>query len=416
VNSLLYRVRFPTVVLLLVTSLVWRHGLLFVASLIVLLTIVVTWLWERYSLERVEYHRHLSQRRAFFGEEIELTIEVVNRKILPLPWLEAQDDVPMALPIVDGEVVRTHQETRGRMTNLFSLGWYEQVRRRYRVRCDARGHFAFGPVRLRSGDLFGFTSRETVLPGEDALLVYPRVVPISRLGLPARDPFGDLRTRQWIFHDPMRTIGVREYVHGDDPRQIHWGATARTQQLQVKIPEPTTTYRLVVFLNLNTQGTHWWWPGFSPNLVELAIVTAASVANWAIEADFQVGLAVNGNWRMTDQKVRIAPSRDPEQLTHVLEALASVVPFATMPLDSLIRLESRELAYGATLVVVTAVLDEAIVAELLALKATGHRVALMLIGDDTKELSLPGIQIFRVGGEDTWRDLTEITARQSGIA
>ncbi|MCL4466537.1 MAG: DUF58 domain-containing protein [Chloroflexi bacterium] len=400
---------------LLVTSLVLRSGLLFVVSLALLLVATASRLWDKYCLTGVEYRRHFSQTRAFFGEEVELTVEITNRKLLPLAWLEVEDELPTELEPRQGRLTPSHKAGRSLLLNLLSLRWYERVRRHYRLRCDVRGYHSFGPATLRSGDLFGFYRRGTTVENEDHLLVYPRVVPLGRLGLPAKDPFGDRKARQWLFEDPLRIAGTREYVYGDSLRRVDWKATARTQRLQVRLHEPTTTYRLVIFLNLNTFGGYWWWLGYDRDLLELSISVAASVANWATEQGYQVGLLANGNARRSDQTVKVVPSRDPNQLTHILEALAKVLPFATMPLEGLLRLESNELPYGATLVVVTAVLNEEITHELLALKAAGHRIALLLVGDQVPSFHWEGIAVYRIGGEATWRDLREIAGESLSV-
>ena len=403
--------RFYIALALLVVSLVLRHGLLFLISLVLLLALAVAWFWGRHCLERVEYRRYFRPSRAFFGEEVELTVEVVNRKLLPMAWLQVEDEIPSALAPVKGAVAESHKQERSLLLNLLSLSWYERVRRRYRIRCDTRGYHTFGPARLRSGDIFGFHIRELDVPDQDSLLVYPRVVPIAQLGLPSQDPFGDIKIRQWIFEDPLRSVGVREYAYGDSLRRIHWKATARTQKLQAKVYEPSTTYRLVILLNLHTYGRSWWWLGYDSHLLELAVSVAASVANWAAERGYQVGLSANGNVRGSDQRIKISASRNPEQLTHILEALAKAQPFAAFPLEALLDLESRELPYGVTLVIVTSVLTEESLAGLMAVRAAGHRVALLLIGDEAPDFSHPGLTVYRIGGQARWREMEEIAAR-----
>ena len=52
-------------------------------------------------------------------------------------------------------------------------------------------------------------------------------VPVERLGIPARQPFGDFKAVQQLATDPLRLRGVREYAQGDNPRFVHWKATAR---------------------------------------------------------------------------------------------------------------------------------------------------------------------------------------------
>jgi uncharacterized protein (DUF58 family) len=45
-------------------------------------------------------------------------------------------------------------------------------------------------VRISSGDIFGFAIRREEIEEMDTLIVYPKVVPVTMLGLPANRPFG----------------------------------------------------------------------------------------------------------------------------------------------------------------------------------------------------------------------------------
>jgi uncharacterized protein (DUF58 family) len=397
---------------LLLAGILLRNGLLFIVGLMLLLAVALTWLWERVCLRGVEHRRWLSQRRAFFGEEIELVVEVVNRKLLPLPWLVVDESLPSELAPAGAAVTPSHTAGRSLLRLVLALRPYERVRRHYRIHCGARGEHIFGPTTLRSGDIFGFTTREQALPVETRLLIYPRVVPVEELGLPSRDPFGDVAVRQWLFQDPLRTVGVRDYVPGDSPRRIHWAATARRQALQVKLFEPTTTFQLILMLNLNTHGEAWWWPTYLPDPLETLIMAAASVAAWAVERGDAVGLYANASLRYTPGRLRLPPGRDPAQLTHILESLARIVPFASLPLERLLALEHAALPFGATVVAVTAVLNEAILAELQALHAAGHPVALLLVGEHPP-LTLPGIRIHRLGEPARWRELETLAPAQT---
>jgi uncharacterized protein (DUF58 family) len=281
---------------------------------------------------------------------------------------------------------------------LLSLRWYERVRRRYRIDCTVRGDHLLGPATLRSGDAFGFETREQVQAGQGSLLVYPRMVPIERLGLPAVDPLGERASRDWLLEDPARTVGVREYVRGDSRRRIHWGATARSGALQVRLYEPSTEVRLVICLNVDTLGDGWW-RGYDPELLELSISVAASVAAWAVDEGRQVGLVANAALARSAGSIGLAPGRDPEQLTAILTLLARALPISTVPFGELLARERRGFPYGATLVVVTPRLDARIGEELRALRAAGHRVAVLLTGDrDGRDATrtLPGIVIIRV--------------------
>jgi uncharacterized protein (DUF58 family) len=390
----------------LLVSLLVREGQLFIIGAILLLVVGVARVWERYCLVGLGYTRSLGQERAFMGEDVPLTIEVVNDKPLPLAWVEIEDTVPGApLSLEPVHTSPSHMSGRRVLTMLLSVRWYERVRRHYTVHCRARGFHAFGPATLRTGDVFGLSGQETVLTSMQYLLVYPKIVPLERLGLPASNPFGDRPVRQqWLFEDPLRTIGVRDYRPGDSPRRLHWKATARApgQTLQVKLFEPTTAHRVHILLNVSTSDQNWSWQGYDPEALEAAITTAASVANWATERGLLVGLGANAKIFHSTASVRIAPSRDPRQLMHVLEALAKLVPLASMSAEGLIELESRELAYGTTVVMVTAVAGQALIQQLLQLKRGGHQPVLLLITSAEQPLApLAGMTAYAIRIEDT---------------
>jgi Protein of unknown function DUF58 len=390
----------------LLVSLLLREAQLFVVGVILLLVAGVSWVWQRYCLNGLGYRRSLGQVRAMFGEEVSLTLEIVNDKPLPLAWLEIEDMVPgVGLSLTPAHVGPSHIPGRRLLGILLSVRWYERVRRHYRVLCGARGFHAFGPATLRTGDVFGLATQEIEIPGEDYLLVYPKIVPLERLGLPARNPFGDVPLRrQWLFEDPMRTVGVRDYRPGDNPRRLHWKATARApgQALQVKLFEPTTTHRLHILLNISTGGPNWSWQGYDPEVLEAAIATAASVANWATERGFLIGLAANAKLFRSSAAVRIPPSRDPRQLMHVLEALAKLVPMPTMAAETLVELEGRELAYGTTVVMITAFANQDLVHQLQRLRRAGHQPAMLLITSAEQPLApLNGLPAYAIRVEDT---------------
>jgi uncharacterized protein (DUF58 family) len=351
-----------------------RQGLLLIALL--LLTIVgVSWCWNRLSLWGVSYCRRFSERRVFCGETVEIALEVSNHKFLPLSWLRVEDTFPSDLPLEGGEVVVSAASNLGRLSTFFSPKWYERLRRRYRLHCIQRGFYSFGPVTLESGDIFGLFRSLERREEQDWLIVYPKVLALSELGLPAKEPFGDIKSEKHIFEDASRTVGVRDYQPEDSFRRIHWKATARTQRLQSRDYEPATSVKLVVCLNVATLARHW--QGVIPDQLERAVSVAASIASHAIEQRWPVGVIANGALPRSDQPIKVLPGRSPAQLVRILEALAAVTPFATSTIEDMLTTESPRLPWGATLIVVTAIVTEDLEATLLRLREAGRPMALV---------------------------------------
>jgi len=314
-----------------------------------------------------------------------MTLTVENRKLLPVGWMRVEDEWPSSLRLATRErdVHPSSLPERAILRNTFSLRWYERLRVHYRVHCEERGYYRLGPARVTSGDLFGLYRNRYTYPALDWLIVYPRVVPIEDLGLPPKDPFGEVKAWQRMFEDPSRTIGVRDHQPEDGLRRVHWKATARKQKLQVKVYEPSTSFTLVLFLNVATFDRYWY--GTIPELLERCITVAASVSHYATERRYVVGLLANGSIPRSDQPIKVLPGRSLQQLTHILEALAAVTPIATQDIAQLLTRESPRLPWGATLTVITANVNERLYSTLLRLHDAGRRLVLISLAEETPD-------------------------------
>ncbi len=393
--------------ILLIIGLLLHQVTLVLISLLLFLMKAVTKLWERYCLTRVEYCRTLSAHRVFFGDEIELKVEIANRKPLPLPWLEIIDEVPAEVTFLRGKTAPSEKLTQQNLNNLLSLGWYHKVIRRYPLRCLQRGCFTFGPARIRSGDLFGFTRKEMEARPIDYLTVYPKIVPVEKPGIPSNQPLGNIRTRRHLFQDPVLSLGVRDYHYGDSLKQIHWKTTARVGKLQTRLFEPTTTVDMGIFLDVRTIKPPAW--GNIPELFELGIIVAASLAHHALAEGYPVGLYVNQPKKYSGEAIRIPPSQHRNQLPNILEALARLhASFESMPIARFVPYESRNLPWGSSLVVISAAPTDELINTLLALKRAGRQVTLLVVGGQKLPTSLNGLNVYRVPDNVSWQQLEKL--------
>lgn len=446
-------------------GLIIHQPLLLIIGFLGMLVLATTDIWAKYCLQNLRYQRHFSEERVLFGEEIHLSLAIENAKLLPLPWLEIEDSVPREL-IIKGRHMRI-SSVRNMLVleNLFSLRWYERVTRPYTVLCNTRGVHMFGPTVLRSGDVFGFLNRQVSLSNRQYLLVYPLVVPITRFGLPSHHPFGDNRAPRRMLEDPSRVVGVRDYMYGDDLRRVHWKATARTMQLQSKVYQATTTYTLVLFLNIVSQLDAWY--GIRPELQELEICATASVADWALDQGYAVGLYANTIMYMPEmgmsvstphipsspnqlddlspaitrnegtivedvqrelvladqlnrRRIHLPPASNEEQRKRIMEVLARIQSYFGSSIEELIQIERTRLPAGATVVVVTSTVSDPLLDTLSRVKRSGHAVTLLYVGDSPLSRTLGGITTYHIGGEETWKDLlandSEVETASSRVA
>jgi uncharacterized protein (DUF58 family) len=395
-------------VLILIISLALHQVPLVLLSLLFLLASGVSRLWNRFCLHRIEYRRRLSRNHVFFGDEIIFEVEIANRKLLPLPWLQIEDELPEEVTLLKGKASVAH-ETRVILSNMFPIKWYHRVKRRFPMRCQQRGCFVFGPTRICSGDLFGFFRRDMYIEELDYLSVYPRLVPLEKLGIPSQQFFGDIRLRRHLFQDPVLTAGVRDYHFGDSLKRIHWKNTARLGKLQTKVYEPTTTIDLSIFLDVRTVRVPYW--GTVSQLLELGIIAAASISKYALEAGYRVGLHVNQITRFSQGMVRVAHSQHPDQLLRILEALTQLHQTETIPAGRFIQQEAWNLPWDSTLVVISAQAADELLATLVDLKRVGRSVALVKVGGTAPEVSPGSLSVYHIRDDVAWDIVKQIGLR-----
>lgn len=397
-------------VLIVIAGLILDQVPLFLIALLFVLAGGASRLWNRFCLHRIEFRRNLSSDRVFFGEEVVYEIEVANRKLLPLPWLQIEDELPESVTLLKGKVTASH-EGRVILNNIFPINWYHRIKRRYPMKCLQRGTFIFGPAKISSGDLFGLFRREIRNEELSYLMVFPRLVALEKLGIPSKQLFGDIRLKSHLFQDPVLTAGVRDYHFGDSMKRIHWKSSARLRKLQTKIYEPTTTVDISIFLDVRTvQAPHW---GSTPQLLELGIITAAAVARHALEEGYRVGLHVNQLTIFSKGPVRVPHSQHADQLLHILEALAQLHQVESLPISRFVRREAGNLPWGSTLLVISAQPGDELIATLLDLKRLGRSVALIKVGGEPPEITEGNLSTYHVRDEVPWEVVEEIHVRDS---
>ena len=379
-------------VVLIIIGIFAGQGLVIGLGMMGLLVAGISWMWSRLSLEEVTYERTISQPRVFMGEETTLTISVTNRK--PVPWgrLEIEDELPEEVLISDANISASANPNANVLRHSTSMSWYERIKWDYTIKSNRRGFYRIGPARLESGDLFGFFNSHLRVSDNDYLLVYPRVVPLSELGMPAARPLGETRGGISIFEDPSRPSGIRDYQVGDPLKTVDWKVSAKMNQLQVRTFEPSSSFTVILVVVVETTARSW--EGYSPTNLERVITASASIASYASEMQYSFGLFSNGTPILADRPMKVPPARSAEQLTVILEALATIRPLPIGPMAPQLTLYSRQFPIGATLVITVALINDDLKESIADLKRQGYKLVVVFVGDkDCPELP-EGVMVY----------------------
>ena len=188
----------------------------------------------------------------------------------------------------------------------------------YQLPTSVRGLIELGPLEAEVSDPLGLLRRTRVVAGSDHLTVAPRA---HSLGMPqlGSGPLGRHLLAQARRLGPGEFHSLREYVDGDEPRSIHWRASARGEAILVKQHAVEGLRRMLVVLDA-TPNSYADAASF-----ERAITVAASLVHSATQADL-VTRFVSGDIDL----------RGPDVAGDTLRVLAAITP-TTAPLPILDR-------------------------------------------------------------------------------
>ena len=329
-------------------------------------------------LVRVEVtvRRTVHPSRVHAGSPSRIDLEVTNVGRRATPVLQLVDAV---------------SGTRGADLSLAPLQPGGILRAAYRLPTERRGMVQIGPLDLVVGDPFGLTSVRIRSAGLAELTIYPRIDRIA--GLPetaGHDPDASQESPTSLGRSGEEFFALRPFQIGDELRKVHWAATARLDELQVRQTELPWQGRATVLLDLRGD-VH------SEPSLDIAVSAVASIITATRRSGDLVRLVATDG---TDSG--FLPGN--AAYSAILEYLATVPRGPAANISRLIDSLSRS-SHGGALVVVSGALGEH---DSTRIEAIGHRYATLTTVVIDRSAWDPRVPDAAAGGTDR-SDIVRIT-------
>ncbi len=311
-----------------------------------------SWLWTRWVVRGLRVSRNARVLRANVGDFFEEHFEVVNGSRVLAPWIEVFNQ--STIPNASGSRLLTLVPARQRQTYL-ARTWLTR-----------RGAFVLGPTRISTGDPFGLFRASKEIAPEKTLVILPMLFEIkSFLFPPGLLPGGQVIRRKSSDITP-HAAGVREYIHGDAMKRIHWPTSIRRNQLMVKEFEQDPQAEVWLYLDLQSDAhhekPHQYQPApaeliffgrrpefkLPPSSLEYSISITASLAHYFIAQRRAVGYSSAGQSFTVHHA-----ERGERQEGKILETLAFVEANGNLSIAALVAAQASQLPQGSTAILIT---------------------------------------------------------------
>jgi uncharacterized protein (DUF58 family) len=268
---------------------------LYVISAALAAAVVVAWIVVRLWRPNVNVHRWIRPSVLTAGDvgRVEVLVQQVGSTRSP-----------------SFELVEPVGHTRTARMVVAPLRPDDEVSAGYRIPTERRGVLTIGPLTAIRHDVLGLARSITEVAGTEEVLVSPRA---HLLDMPALGQ-GTLGRHLLALAQrlgPGDFHSLRDYVDGDEPRSIHWRASARSEELKVRQHTVEGLRRCVVLLD-----QHIPLGDDGEEAFERAVTAAASVVHSADRAGLTTRFVTTDG----------ADIRGPDVAAQTLHLLARINP------------------------------------------------------------------------------------------
>ncbi len=179
----------------------------------------------------------------------------------------------------------------------------------YQLPTALRGVIEVGPLAVELSDPLGLARHTSTIAGTDEVIVAPRAHLLDMPGL-GQGVLGHELLAKARRLGPGEFHGLREYADGDEPRSIHWKASARSDSLMVKEHTVEGLHRCTVVFDAATSA-HVDAAAF-----ERGVTAAASLVYSSVRAGLTTRFVTAGGIDL----------RGPEVAVNCLRVLARIEP------------------------------------------------------------------------------------------
>ena len=242
--------------------------------------------WDRGLLARLSFDKNYLE----CGEDATLTLEIENRKLLPLPVFHLKYSVDRSFVFEENEnsvITDLHYKN-----DAFSILGNQRITRRHRFHGTKRGVYDIAGCTIHVKDFFLISTFAKQLDQKSLLYIFPTKLRSSEYDKLMRGIMGEITARNSLIEDNMTFRGIRDYTGHDSMRSINWKSTARRNDLMVNLYDHTMDREVRILLNLDTENMI-----STDRLLEESISLASTIARNMLQKKTGVSFVTNGMTR-----------------------------------------------------------------------------------------------------------------------
>ncbi len=294
------------------------------------------------------------------GDTVQINYKLYNSGLFPLPFMI----------IVDG--ISSRLSSNGGEKSVHYLKSSDSIIISRTIRCEHRGYYQLGNIKVITGDVFGITKKEIQVRDDLFLTVYPKVYLLKNLNIYGKEFFGNKLANLKYYEDYSSVKNLRKYQRGDSIKKIHWKATARKGEFLVKNYDIAANIQLMIYMDFQQSK----YSLDKDELIEEKVVECViSIVYYSLINNINFELET-----YADEKIQLL-GKDISMFKEFLELMSRIRPVRNINIGNVILDESKILSRGTTIIIVTPEIDSHTLFAILILKSKEYSLIVIVVSN-----------------------------------
>lgn len=365
-------------------------------AIFLLIIFAINYFLVKNNLKKIDSNFAINREEHLVLEEVKFKYILVNKSIIPLHRAKIN-------LILSKEFAMLSSETE---ILSFKANQIIELKRSFII--EKRGYYEIGKLELEVSDVFGIFVKRRELDKSINIKVYPRIKKLDKLKNEMSAFLGNVESNKSSLDDFTNIKSLREYVVGDNPRNIHFKLSARAGKTFVKNYYDSNYRELVILVDGELNAENISDSKKSNKSEELCVSLSLSISRYILENSGEIQYILTNKSNLNRKYKSI------DAYSSLLEVLMLSAFDGEKSLNNYLGNILHNIRKTSSFLIVSRVMNEAIHDKLLSLKKQGSYICFYLVDVSYQKNSLlskeleylflslkaSGISVFIIGDLD----------------
>lgn len=251
------------------------------------------------------------------GEDVCLNEVINNHKFLPLCVLNVKFKTPCSFIFQDSS--NSTKSDFNYRNDAFSLLSHQRITRKLIFRATKRGYYNLDIADIVTYDFFHIHTFASRLSNDTVLYVFPNQLHDISCNNIINHTVGEIALNHSLIEDPFEFRCIRDFMPGDNYKNINWKAYAKNSVLMTNTYNSVTVTKVLIVLNLDTTSLF-----NAENLQEYMISLTSTLSKALISNNMGVSLYSNATDSNSNSFESTGFNNTLEQLNEINKFLSTI--------------------------------------------------------------------------------------------